>query len=125
MLHHILKWHLYNFYPQVKRFHYCIMIQIFDLDIDYTSIVIQWNESIYEENAFGEENVAVQMLSATKLILPYNIDVSDSVLFLENTMTLGNILKFIDDETQWILKEELSFKYGIDIDIKNIFDIMS
>jgi len=50
----------------------------FDLDIDYTSIVIQWNESIYEENAFGEENVAVQMLSATKLILPYNIDVSES-----------------------------------------------
>jgi hypothetical protein len=49
----------------------------------------------------------------------------DSILYLEDTITLSNILKFIDDETEWMLKEELSAKYCIDVDVKTIFDFMS
>jgi hypothetical protein len=55
----------------------------------------------------------------------YNIDIMDSILYLEDTITLSNILKFIDDETEWMLKEELSAKYCIDVDVKTIFDFMS
>jgi len=49
----------------------------------------------------------------------------ESILFLEDTIMLGNILKFVDDETEWMLKEELSERYGIDANVKTIFEIMS
>lgn len=53
------------------------------------------------------------------------IKLMDSVLYLEDTITLPKILRFIDGETEWELKDELADKYGIDKDISNIYDILS
>jgi len=38
---------------------------------------------------------------------------------------LSNILKFIDDETEWILKDEMAKKFQIFDDIHDLFEICS
>ena len=53
------------------------------------------------------------------------IKLIDSVLFLEDTIALQKILRFIDGETEWDLRDELAEKYNISKNISNIFDILS
>jgi len=59
-----------------------------------------------------------------KLKRVYNIQISESIVFLEEQISLNNILKFIDDETNWVLKEELAEKYFLKDDKNIIFDIL-
>jgi hypothetical protein len=43
----------------------------------------------------------------------YNIDIISMILFMEHDIQLPRILKFIDGETEWVLKVELSKRYNI------------
>ena len=59
-----------------------------------------------------------------KLKTEYGIDIEDTILFLEEeNITLSRIMKFIDDETEWELKEEMAHKYNINKKISNINEI--
>lgn len=63
----------------------------------------------YEQQKF---NIALRTLK--KL---YGIYISDAIIYMEETMNLSNILKFMDDETVWVLKSELSKKFNINGDV--------
>jgi hypothetical protein len=91
-----------------------------DFNYSYKTISRLIQGSCYTPNEQHEFNITLRRLK-----MLYNIDIMDSILYLEDTIMLSNILKFIDDETEWMLKEELSAKFCIDVDVKTIFDFMS
>jgi len=73
----------------------------------------------YTYNEQHEFNIALRKMK--KL---YNVDISDAILFLEETMALNSILRVIDGETEYLLKDEMSEKYYISSGTNNIFEIM-
>lgn len=87
-----------------------------EFGIDYKSISRFIQGCSYTINDQHNFNIALRQLKKN-----YNIDISDSILYMEDTITLNSILKFIDDETEWILKDELSKKSHIDTD--DMYDI--
>ena len=91
-----------------------------DFGFDYRTISRFIQGCSYTINERHNFNIALRQLKKN-----YNIDISDSILFMEETISLGNILKFIDDETDWILKDEMAKKHHIDDDIHNLFEIFS
>jgi hypothetical protein len=74
---------------------------------------------IYTYNEQHEFNIALRKMKKI-----YDVEIMDSVLYLEKTMAIKNILSVIDGETEYLLKEELSSKYFISSGSNNIFDIM-
>lgn len=91
-----------------------IMENVFGFDYKTISRFIQGSTyTINEQHTF---NIALRQLKRK-----YNIDISDSILYMEDTISLSSILKFIDDETEWILKDELSKKSHIDNEELNFY----
>ena len=85
---------------------------------DYKSISKFIEGGVYSFNEQHEFNIILRKMKRDK-----NISISESILFLEDGMLLNHILKFIDDETEWILKDELASRYGIEQNNK-LFDIL-
>jgi len=85
---------------------------------DYKTISKFIDGCSYNFNERHEFNIALRSLRKT-----YNISMVEAILYLEDSITMSNILKFIDDETEWVLKDELSNKYGIKENNK-LFDIL-
>ena len=86
---------------------------------DYTTISKYIEGGIFSINEQHEFNIVLR-----KLKRDHNIDIVDSILFLENSILLSHILKFIDDETEWLLKDELSTKYNISKKNNKIFKFL-
>lgn len=63
-------------------------------------------------------------ITLRKMKREHDIDISDSIVFLEETINMNYILKFIDDETEWVLKNELSTKYNINMKPNKLFEIL-
>ena len=94
-----------------------IMDTVYGYNYKIISRFIQgWVHSFNERHDF---NIALR-----KIKRQYNIDIMDSILFMEETIMLNKIIKFIDDETEWVLKDELAEKYNLNKKINNIFDII-
>ena len=91
-----------------------------DFGYDYKTISRFIQGCSYTINEQHNFNIALRQLKKN-----YNIDISDSILFMEDTISLSNILKFIDDETEWILKDEMAKKYQIVDDIHGLFELFS
>lgn len=64
-------------------------------------------------------NIALREMKYT-----FGFTVTDAILFLEERFPLNKIKKFIDSETEWVLKFELSEKYSIDMEDNNLFNFM-
>jgi len=86
---------------------------------DYNTISKYIEGGIFSINEQHEFNIVLR-----KLKRDHNIDVIDSILFLEDSILLNNILKFIDDETEWLLKDELAIKYNINKKNNKIFKFL-
>ena len=82
---------------------------------DYKTVSRFIQGGVYTFNEQHEFNIALRKLKRN-----HDIHISDSILFLEDTMILNHILKFIDEETEWILTDELTDKCNMD-KIANIF----
>lgn len=53
------------------------------------------------------------------------INISDGILYMEEYFTrIKKIVSLLDDNTKFIVKQELSEKYKINIDKNNLFEIM-
>jgi hypothetical protein len=89
-----------------------------EFEFDYKTISRFIQGGVYTINEQHNFNIALRQLKRL-----YNIDISDSILFMEDTIYLSNILKFIDDETEWILTDELAKKFKIEDDIHNLYEI--
>jgi len=70
---------------------------------------------VYTFNEQHEFNIVLR-----KMKRQHNIGISDSILFMEDTISLNHIMKFIDDETERTLKCEMSDKYSIEEEISNL-----
>lgn len=88
-----------------------------EFDISYSIISRYIDGGVFNFNEQHKFNIVLRRLK-----YEYNITILDSILYLEDCMDLQYILKFIDDETEWILRDELGKKYKIKIK-SNIFDI--
>ena len=86
---------------------------------DYKTISKFIEGGVYTINEQQEFNIILR-----KIKTDHNIDITESILFLEDTILMGPILKFIDDETEWLLKDELSKRYNIDKKNNSIFNIL-
>ena len=90
-----------------------------DYGYDYKTISRFIEGGVFSLNEQHEFNIVIRKLKRER-----NIDITDSILFLEDSILLNHILKFIDDETQWVLKDELAKKYNIDKKNNNIFNLL-
>ena len=73
---------------------------------------------VYTYNEQHDFNIVLRKLKKNN-----GIKIYESILFLEDCMLLPHILKFIDDETEWLLKLELAKQFKIETKNK-IFDIL-
>ena len=89
-----------------------------DHGFDYKSISRFIEGGVYSFNEQHDFNIVLRKLKRDN-----NIKITDSILFLEDCMLLTHILKFIDEETEWVLKNELSEQYKLDRNNK-LFDIL-
>ena len=87
--------------------------------IDYKKISRLIDGEVFTFNERHSFNVALRKIKKN-----YGIDLGDMILYLEETINLNKILKFLDEETHWVLKQELAYKNNIDINNKNIYDII-
>jgi len=53
------------------------------------------------------------------------MDLSDSVLFLEEFTRIKKILYFLDGESKWIIKNELSEKNNIELETNEVYKILN
>jgi len=83
----------------------------------YTTISKYIDGCVYTFHEQQQFNITIRNMKDD-----YGVLISDTILFLEETMTLQAILKFIDDETKACLKNELSEKYFIKIEKNKLFD---
>ena len=90
-----------------------------DYGYDYKTISRYIEGGVYSLNEQHEFNIVLR-----KLKRDHNIEITDSILFLEDSILMNNILKFIDDETEWTLKDELAKKYNINKKNNNIFELL-
>jgi len=86
---------------------------------DYKTISRYIEGGEYSPNEQHDFNIILRKLKREN-----GIDISDSILFLEDSILLSHVLKFIDDETEWALKEELARKYKINKKINDIFELL-
>jgi len=86
---------------------------------NYKTISRYIEGGVFSLNEQHEFNIVLR-----KLKREHNIDITDSILFLEDTILMNYILKFIDDETEWVLKDELAKKYNIDKKNNKIFEFL-
>jgi len=89
-----------------------------DYGFEYEDISRFIEGGVYSFNEQHDFNIILRKLKRDN-----NISIRESILYLEDCMLLNHILKFIDDETEWILKDELSSKYGIKQNNK-LFEIL-
>lgn len=54
----------------------------------------------------------------------HSINLYSSVLFLEEFTTVKKILLFMDSESEWVIKTELSKKYNIEIETNDLFELL-
>ena len=90
-----------------------------DYGYNYKTISRYIEGGVYSLNEQHEFNIVLR-----KLKREHNIDIKDSILYLEDSILMGHILKFIDDETEWALKDELAKMYNIDKNKNNIFELL-
>lgn len=90
-----------------------------DYGYDYKTISRFIEGGVFSLNEQHEFNIVLRKLKRGR-----NIDITDSILFMEDSILLTHILKFIDDETEWMLRDELSKRYNIDKKINNIFELL-
>ena len=84
---------------------------IADLGYDYKTISSFMEGGIYESNEQQEFNIALRNMKYY-----FGIDISDSILYIEETIPLQNILRFIDEGTRSVLTEEMEEKYSMSSD---------
>ncbi|RKY69502.1 MAG: hypothetical protein DRQ24_10710 [Candidatus Latescibacterota bacterium] len=94
-----------------------ILSDVFGYDYEYISKLIQGGlHTFYEQQ---ELNIIFRMLKSD-----YNIPIYETLLFLEEeNIMMSRLIKFIDDETEFELKQELSAKYNIDMGNNNIIEL--
>jgi len=90
-----------------------------DYGYEYKTISRFIEGAVFSLNEQHEFNIVLRRMK-----IEHKIDITDSILFLEDSILLTNILKFIDDETEWVLKDELAKKYNIDKKNNNIFEFL-
>lgn len=96
---------------------YAILESNYGYDYKTVSRLIEGgNYAINEQHEFN--------ITLRRMKREHDIDISDSILFLEETILMNHILKFIDEETEWVLKDELSSKYNIDVSPNKLFEIL-
>ena len=98
---------------------FVILEKSFGYNYEYMSRIIQGG--VYSFHEQHDLNIAIRKLKSD-----FGIPISDTILFLEEeNIMLTRIMKFIDDETEWELAEELATKYNINKKSSNINDICS
>lgn len=90
-----------------------------DYGYDYKTISRYIEGGVYSVNEQHEFNIVLRRLKRE-----HNIDITDSILFLEDTILMTHILKFIDDETEWTLKDELASRYKISKKSNKLFELL-
>ena len=90
-----------------------------DYGYDYKTISRYIEGGVYSVNEQHEFNIVLRRLKRE-----HNIDITDSILFLEDTILMSHILKFIDDETEWALKDELANRYNISKKSNKLFELL-
>lgn len=86
---------------------------------DYKTISRYIEGGVYSLNEQHEFNIVLR-----KMGRKHNISITECILFLEDSILLSNILKFIDDETEWVLKDELAKKYNINKKNNKLFELL-
>lgn len=87
---------------------------------DFKTISRYIQGGVYSFNEQHEFNIVLRRMKRE-----HGIKISESVLFLEETILMNQILRFIDDETEWILRDEMEENYNISKKKNNISKIMS
>lgn len=87
---------------------------------DFKTISKYIEGGIYSFNEQHDFNIVLR-----KLKREHGISIAESIIFLEETIMMNQILRFIDDETEWILRDEMEENYSISKKKNNIFSIMS
>ncbi len=78
-----------------------------------------FQSEIYTNNIQEELNIVLR-----KLKKEHGISITDSVLFLDEFTKVKKILIFLDGESKFILKNELSEKHGIEIETNDLYKIL-
>lgn len=96
--------------------------KILENDFGYTvdMLIKIIDGGVYEVNEQQYLNIVFRSLNEN-----YGIKMIDVILFLEDILLTNRIMKFIDEETEWILKKELNDKYKIIKKKNNIHKIIT
>ena len=83
-----------------RRRFYNILDDVFGYT--YQDISRMIDGGVYTPTERQQFNIAIRELKQY-----YNIDIKDTIIYIEDSIPMDHILKFIDDETEWSLKNEL------------------
>ncbi len=90
-----------------------------DYGYEYNTISRFLEGGKYTPNEQQEFNIILRRMKRD-----HKIDIADSIMFLEDSILLSHILKFIDGETEWVLKEELMSRCNIGKSTNKLFEFL-
>lgn len=80
---------------------------------------------IFESEMYTNETQNDLNITLRKIKKSHGLHLSDSVVFLEEFTRIKKILYFLDGESKWIIKNELSDKYNIEFETNELFKMLS
>ena len=86
----------------------------------YAKLQVIFESEIYTNETQNNLNIILRRIKKT-----HGINMSDAVVFLEEFTRIKKILYFLDGESKWIIKNELSEKYNIEIETNELYKMLS
>ena len=85
----------------------------------YAKLQVIFESEIYTNDTQNNLNVILRKIKKT-----HGINMSDSVVFLDEFTRIKKILYFLDGESKWIIKNELAEKYNIDFETNELLKML-
>lgn len=89
-------------------------------EFTYEKLQLIFQSEIYTNEIQDNLNMILRKMKKKHKIL-----ISESVLFLEEFTKIKKILYFLDGESKWIIKNELSEKYNIELETNELYKLLS
>jgi len=89
-------------------------------EFTYEKLQVIFESEMYTNDTQNNLNIILRKIK--KL---HGMNMSDSVIFLEDFTRIKKILYFLDGESKWIIKNELSEKYNIEIETNELYKMLN
>lgn len=97
-----------------------LILKILKLNgISYENLITIFDGNVYTVSVQNKLNSILRNIK-----YEYNILLYEMILYFENFTDIRKILKFLDDENKWIIKNEMSKKYRIELETTILSDIL-